>query len=204
MMQDLLAELEAALKAQSPPLTAAFADPATDDAIRDAERTLSATFPDDLKAFLLCANGQQSQSPRNFTPVGDYIVPRLRFAPGEFALSAWGYFLGVDQIVEQTLYHYELDAYADDDEGRQLFGPVTAHHRHIIITAADDPVSLALDPHPAETGYVGQVVTINDQPDYTAFLAPSLSAFLRTLIDGYQAGRYKRQEDGTFAETDGA
>ena len=47
---------------------------------------------------------------------------------------------------------------------------------------------------------MGQVVTINDQPDVTACLAPSLSAFLRRLIDGFRAVRYERDDDGTLTE----
>jgi len=78
---------------------------------------------------------------------------------------------------------------------------VSAHHKHIILTIADDPVSLALDLQPAPGGHVGQVVTINDQPDYTACLAPNLSSYLRLLIDGFRAGRYK-QEYGTLTEID--
>jgi cell wall assembly regulator SMI1 len=198
MMQDLLRELEAALQAQVPPLTAAFAPPATATAINRAEQKLDTRFPEDLKAFLLCANGQRSTG---LTPQGDYIVPRLRFVADVDELSAWGYFLGVEEIVEQTLFHRQRDEYPEDDEGRVFVGPVTAHHRHLIITAADDPVSLALDLLPAEGGQVGQVVTINDEPDYTAVLAPDLTSLLRMLIEGYRAGRFRGQEDGTLSDT---
>ena len=201
-MQSLLTDLETVLQSQTPPLTATFADPATEDAIREAEDKLDATFPEDLRAFLLCANGQRTED--GIYPVGNFVVPRIRFAPGGWGLSAWGHFLGLEQIVEHTLYHYELDEYENDDEGREFIGPVAAHYRHIIISAADDPVSIGLDLRPAKGGQIGQVVTINDQPDYTACLAPSLSAFLRLLIDGYRAGRFKREEDGTLTETDNA
>ncbi|HUT88836.1 MAG TPA: SMI1/KNR4 family protein [Thermoguttaceae bacterium] len=199
-MQDLLSELEAALQSQTPPLTAAFADPANEDAIREAENELMIAFPEDLRAFLLRADGQQSKD--GIYPVGNLIVPRIRFAAGEFGLSAWGHFLRLEKIVEHSQYHRELEEFEDDDDDREYIGPVTAHHKHIIITEADDPVSLALDLQPAEGGHVGQVVTINDQPDCTACLAPSLSSFLRMLIDGYRGGRYTQEEDGTLTETD--
>lgn len=197
-MQALLTELDSVLQAQSPPLTAAFADPATQDAIRAAEHKLGISFPADLRAFLLCANGQKTKD--GIYPVGDFIVPRIRFGSGKWHLSAWGQFLSLDKIVEHTQYHFELDKFPEDDEGRVLVGPVKAHHKHIILTMADDPVSLALDLQPAKGGHVGQVVTINDQPDYTACLAPSLSTYLRLLIDGFRDGRYKRQKDGTLTE----
>ena len=199
-MQDLLTELEAALQAQTPPLTAAFAAPATEAAIRDAEEKLGVSLPEDLRQFLLCANGQQTRD--GIYPAGDFIVPRLRFGKGEWEMSAWGQFLSLDKIVEHTQYHFELDQYPEDDAGRVLVGPVSAHHRHIIITMADDPVSLALDLQPAPGGHVGQVVTFNDQPDYTACLAPSLSSFLRRLIEGFRAGRYQSRGDGVLTEID--
>lgn len=196
-MQELLNKLEAALKAQSPSLTAAFAKPATDGAIRRAEESLDVTFPDDLRAFLRCANGQKLKD--GVSPTGDSIVPRLHIPQAETEMSAWGHFLGLDQIVEHTGYHRDLEEYAEDDE-RKFIGPVTSHYNHIILTAADDEASLALDLHPGAGGKVGQVVTINDQPDYTACLAPSLTDFLKLLIDGYEKGRFQRGGDGTLTE----
>lgn len=196
-MHKLLAELEAALQSQSPPLTAAFAKPATRDVIRRAEEDLGVPFPKDLREFLLCADGQRCEG---HTPVGDYIVPRMKVGPKQSKLSAWGYLLSVKQIVEQTRYHRERGEFEEDERGRRLYGPVTLHHEHLIITDADAPAQLALDPRPAEGGHIGQVVTFNDQPDYTACLAPSLSAFLRLLIDGFRAGRFRKEEDGTLSE----
>lgn len=195
-MRKLLDDLEAALQAQSPPMTAKFAKPATEAAIRKAEEDLETTFPDDLRVFLLCANGQKTDKDGIY-PAGDFIVPSMKFVPGGSELSAWGFFLQLDKIVEHTGYQYELSEYDDDDEGRKYFGPVAYHHRQIILTQADDPVSIALDLQPAEGGQVGQVITFNDQPDYTAWLAPSLSVFLQMMVDGYRAGRFQRHEDGT-------
>src|SRR6185436_8755345 len=100
--------LEAALQSHSPPLAAAFAKPATGAAIRKAERELETTFPEDLKAFLLCANGQKSRK-GGFYPVGDFIIPRIRFAPGACGMSAWGHFLDLKHIVENTHSEYKLD-----------------------------------------------------------------------------------------------
>jgi len=196
-MQNLLTELESALQSQTPAMTAAWADPATEEAIREAEAALDVSFPDDLRAFLLSADGQ---TVADYAPVGNFIVPRMPFAPDVSDLSAWGYFLSLSQIVEQTQYYREIAEESGDDEGRQYFGPVAAHHQHILITSSDDPVSIGLDLQPAEGGHVGQVVTINDQPDHTAVLAPSLSAFLQRLVDGYRARRFRREEDGTMTE----
>lgn len=198
MMQHLLTELEAALQAQSPPLAAGFAEPATEEAIREAEHKLGVSFPEDLRAFLLCANGQKTKD--GLYPVGNFIVPRMRIGPGEWDLSAWGQFLCLDKIVEQTQYHFELAEFIEIGEGRVLIGPVTEHHKHIILTMADAPVALGLDLQPAAGGHLGQVVTINDQPEFTACLAPNLSSYLRVLIDGFRAGRYKQQADGTLTE----
>ena len=122
-MQELLEELEAALQSQSPPATAAFDKPATEDAIRKAERRLDTKFPDDLRRFLLCANGQRVD--RHGYPIGDFIVPSIRYAPGKWGWSAWGHFLPLRGIVEGTRWQYEL-AQLDPDEsdGRKFIGPV--------------------------------------------------------------------------------
>lgn len=197
LMQELLNKLEAALQAQTPSMTAAFAKPATDGQIRRAEESLEVTFPDDLRAFLRCANGQKLKD--GIYPTGNFIVPRMHIEGTESEMSAGGHFLGIDGIVEHTGYHRELAEYGDDEE-RQFIGPVTSHYNHIILTASDDPVALALDLQPGPGGTVGQVVTINDQPDYTACLAPSLTAFLTMLVDGFQQGRFLREQDGTLTE----
>lgn len=197
-MQKLLTQLEAALQAQTPALSAKFADAATEAEIRDAEEKLKVRFPADLRAFLLCANGQKT--PEGFYPEGSFVVPRIRFSSEIDCVSAWGYFLQLDKIVEQTLCYRELAEMGDTDEYRKFFGPVKAHHNHILITGADDPVSIALDLDPADGGHVGQVVTINDQPDVTAFLAPSLSFFFLILSEGFLAGRYRQEVDGTLSE----
>lgn len=198
-MRELLEELEAALQSQSPPRTAAFAKPATEDAIRKAERNLDATFPDDLRRFLLCANGQRVNKHGN--PIGDFIVPSIRFAPGMWGWSAWGHFVPLREIVEGTRWQYEL-AELDPDEydGRKFIGPVRSHYKHIIITRSDDAFCLALDPKPARGGRIGQVVTYNDQPEYTGYLARDLSTFLQMLVNGYREGRFQRDENGTYKE----
>jgi hypothetical protein len=44
--------------------------------------------------------------------VGDFIVPRMPFAPDVGNLSAWGCFLSLAETVEQTQCYHEQ---ADDD-----------------------------------------------------------------------------------------
>lgn len=199
IMQNRIESLDRALQAQTPPLTANFKGPASRAAIEKAETRLGVNFPKELKAYLLCANGQKLGRDRIY-PSGDIIVPQIRFRKGSRGLSAWGQFLQLHKIVEFTRCEFELDQYPDDDLGRELIGPVTAHHRHIIISMADDPCSIGVDLQPGEGGRVGQIVTIEDQPDYTACIAPSLSSFLRLLADGYLAGRFQRTGFGTIAE----
>lgn len=197
-MRKILDDLESALQAQTPPMTAAFAEPATEAEIREAERRLEITFPDDLTSFLLCANGQQTDED-DIYPAGDFIIPRMKVAPDIPELSAWGQLLQLDKIVTFTQYQFEIEEFGLD-EGRILYGPVVNHTRQIILTQADDPVSIALDLQPAEGGRYGQVVSCNDQPDYLLYLAPDLASFLQRLVDGYRSKRFQQAEDGTVSE----
>lgn len=201
-MKNIIEQLTVALKTCDPPLDPGFAGPANEEALRRAEATLNVQFGDDLKAFLLCANGQQNDGTwQTFatTFTGDPIVPGLRFGPASEHFSAWGWLLGVEGIVKYTLAFRQI-VEINHDEQYESHGPAGFHDRYILISAADDPVSLGIDLQPRKGGIPGQIVTINDQPNHVAVIAPNLEAFLRTVADGYRDGRFKLQQNGTWCE----
>jgi cell wall assembly regulator SMI1 len=206
-IKSLVTKLETVLMNLDPPMPPRFAPPATKKKIAAAEKSLGVKFPAELCEFLLYANGQSEDAYDE-----SCIVPTIRFGKGRSQKSAWGYFANLERIVGLTQWRlpeegeeYPFDGV--DSQGRstrKFFGPVGHLSRDsmkIFFTYADDAVSLAIDLAPLKGGKVGQVVTINDQPDYSAVIAPSLSAFLRIMIDGYRSGRFKRQKKyGTMGE----
>lgn len=195
-MKAIFDDLTNVLSKLHPPINPKFAAPANEQAIRQAEAALNVEFVDDLKAFLLCADGQ---APDGYWFAGDPILPRLRFGPAPEQLSAWGCLLGADKIVEHTLAFREI---VEEMEGEEYesHGPAHYHAQYIIISAAEDPVTLGIDLRPQEGGTVGQIVTISDQPNDVAVIAPSLKEFLRAIADGYRDGRFKLRENGTWCD----
>ena len=198
-MQELFARFQNQLVALS--IDPKFAPPATERKLRTAEKALGLEFPASLRAFYLCANGQRGEE---FDYQGEPVVPRVRFAPGWEGLSAWGWFASLSRLVELTEYFREAmeetECYALDDEGVVCHGPTKAHRSYLLFTDAEDPLTLALDLQPEPGGTFGQVVTLNEQPNHIAVLAPSLEAFFEMLIEGYGNGRFVKQEIGHWSE----
>ena len=97
IMQNRIDNLDRALRAQTPPLKANFKDPVSRSTIEKAEKQLGVNFPKELKAYLLCANGQRLGRDRIY-PSGDFIVPQIRFRRGPRGLSAWGQLLQLDKL----------------------------------------------------------------------------------------------------------
>lgn len=64
---------------------------------------------------------------------------------------------------------------------------------------SDNPTSIAIDFRPATGGVLGQVVAINDQPNYVDVLARSYRAFMQMIVDGYDSGRFTYKE-GAWGE----
>lgn len=198
-MQELLKRLHERLAALS--IDPKFAPPATDEELRAAEEALCVAFPSSLRELYLCANGQLGEL---WSYETEPIVPRFRFAPGWEGLSAWGWLCPLARVVELTqLYREEMDengCFEWDDEGVVCHGPAKAHKSYIQFTDADDPLTLALDLQPEPGGAFGQVVTLNEQPNHIAVIAPSLEAFFEMMVEGYGNGRFTKQKIGNWSE----
>lgn len=122
----------------------------------------------------------------------------FRFGPEPVHFSAWGWLLGIEQIVDLTLWYRDL-AEENEDEKYECRGPACFHGDYIQLVSSTNPTSIAIDPRPLEGGTIGQVVAINDQPNYVVVLAPSLREFLRSIADGYDNGRFQYR-DGVWSE----
>lgn len=194
-MKLLLDEYSKALASLPQPMEARFAPPAGTDSLRRAEEALGCQLPGSLAEFLLAADGQQSDG---YAPLGDYIIPSIRFAPGEEGLSAWGYFLGLEAITELSLGKWE-DYEGEDPGDIECFGPVVPHYRHLHLSSSTDDMGVCCDLQPAEGGRLGQIVTVNGSPDRIACLAPTMEEFIRIIIDGIRRGRF-RQVNGILVE----
>lgn len=199
-MKTIARDFIEALAKLDPPVDAKFRGPASKEAIEQAQVKLGVTLDNDLIEFLLCINGQEpgDPEPAPYWFLGDPIVPSFRFGPEPVQFSGWGWLLGIEQIVEITLWYRD---FAEENEGEQYtcLGPAYFHGDYIQLISATNPTSIAIDLHPAEGGTVGQIVALNDQPNYVVVLAPSFREFLQMVVDGYENGRFK-YNDGTWSE----
>jgi cell wall assembly regulator SMI1 len=190
-MEIIARDLVAALAKLDPPPDPRFRGPAQEEAIRQAQVKLRVAFDKDLIEFLRCIDGQEPEGAADFCWFpGDPIVPMFRFGPDPVQFSGWGWLLGVEQIVEHTL-RYRGMAEENADEIYECIGPACFHGDYIQLVSSENPTSIAIDLRPLEDGVLGQIVEINDQPNYVVVLAPSLREFLRSIADGYENGRFK-------------
>ena len=198
-MEMIARDLVAALAKLDHPPNPRFRGPAQEGDIRQAQVRLGVALDDDLIEFLRCIDGQEPEGAADFCWFpGDPIVPMFRFGPDPVQFTAWGWLLGVEQIVEHTL-RYRGMAEENADEIYECIGPACFHGEYIQLVSSENPTSIAIDLRPLEGGVLGQIVAINDQPNYVVVLAPSLREFLRSIADGYENGRFK-YADGTWSE----
>ena len=47
---------------------------------------------------------------------------------------------------------------------------------------------------------MGQVISVHDQPEYTARIAPSLSAYFKMMIEGFREQRFRLSEWRIWSE----
>lgn len=194
-MKALIRKFKSILAKRDPPLDPGFNPPASKKQISSAERSLGVKLPKDLQDFLLAANGQTEDCHSE----GDVVVPRLRFAKGQGKLTAEGWFADVDSIVERTLFDRQYRD-AKPIPKTKRWGSVKSHAGLINITVSDSPWLLAVDLKPDQGGVVGQVVSVNEFPEQTVWIAPSLTDFIRRLIEGFSEDRYQVDEDGYLSE----
>ena len=105
-METIARDLVAALAKLDPPPDPMFRGPAQEGAIRQAQVELGVALDRELIDFLMCIDGQEPEgSAAIYNFPGDPIVPRFRFGPEPVHLSAWGWLLGIERIVDLTLWY---------------------------------------------------------------------------------------------------
>ena len=190
-MNALIDDLCDALRSLPNPMDPKFAPPATDEEVRAAETALGFTFPESFVEFLQFANGQMMES--KYSVAGDYIIPSMRLSVDEEQPTAWGCLMPLDLITESTQF-FRDDYEGEEPEGIRCFGAVKPHYDHIFITNCSDAFGICLDPDPPENGNIGQLVTVNGNPDFIGFVAPTFAKFIETITQGIRDGRFKQNE----------
>jgi cell wall assembly regulator SMI1 len=147
---------------------------------------LGLTFPDELKYFLMCHNGQDFYSSEN--GYGDPLIPMMRQPVNGNGYSHY-WLCGVSDIVECTLrYRDDLDCFPQEDF--QTFGPVRYHDQFIVFTNSENADCLVIDLLPQPGGVVGQIVLYSTQTPELLVVAPDLQMFLQSLTNDYTKGRF--------------
>ena len=194
-MKTIARDLMSALSKLDPPVDPRFRGPASPEAIQQAQVQLGVALDHDLIEFLMCIDGQE---PDGWGYLGDPIVPKFRFGPEAVHFSGWGWLLGIEQIVEVTLWWRDM-AEENEDEEYECHGPACFHGDYIQLMRSENPTSIAMDLRPLDGGVVGQVVAINDQPNHIVVLASNFREFLLSVVEGYENGRFQYR-DGTWSE----
>ncbi|HXD88707.1 MAG TPA: SMI1/KNR4 family protein [Urbifossiella sp.] len=185
-MQSTIQGLAEAIAVLNPPIKPRLRAPASEEEIRSAEANLGLDFPEDLKHFLLCHDGQDFyDSTRGY---GDPLVPMMRQPANGQGYSH--YWLGsAKEIVESTRSNWSDHEWLRD-VGFAVIGPARYHDRYIIFTGSENADCLALDMLPEVDGVVGQVAIFSTQAPQIVVVAPDLETYLRSLAAGYKQGRF--------------
>lgn len=186
-MQSTIRAVCRAIEVLHPPINPRLRSPANEEEIRSAEKSLGLAFPEDVKHFLLCHNGQDFYS--SVSGYGDPLIPMMRHrAKGQAYSHYW--LCGVKEIVENTL-GYRDDRQWIQEERFETIGPARYHDQFLVFTATENADCLVLDLLPEPGGVVGQVVLFSTQAPEIIVLAPDLETFLQSLAADYKKGRFQ-------------
>ncbi len=186
-MQSTVRDLCEAIEKLDPPIKPRLRPPADEEEIRSAEKTLGLVFPEELRHFLLCHDGQDFYSSGN--GYGDPLIPMMRQpATGNGYSHYW--LSGVKEIVEGTVnYRNDLDCFPAEQFA--TVGPARYHDHFILFTNTENADCLVIDLFPEPGGVVGQVVLYSTQTPELIVVAPDLGAFLQSLAADYSKGRFQ-------------
>lgn len=166
------AEVRAALERALPAPTASFRPPASRDELQRLGKALGRPVPLELAALLTVANGQDDVAGASGS-INDHR------------------FLGVGEIIDM---HRMLDAVVGD---LSMSAPQPSSYTDLVWSPAWIPFlasegdCYAIDMAPGEAGRVGQVLFRPNVPDLDEPKAPSLAAFLQTVVEIIEAGDYE-------------
>jgi cell wall assembly regulator SMI1 len=181
---ELWKRLESHLKRHAPPeVLHTLNTPATARQIRNAEKQIGMTFPDELVESLLVHNGQVA--------VDVPLVPE-EYEKGRGSwIATVGILMDLDTIVGNTKFYQQVDRATMRREAAhgENRGPLRrdGNWSWIVYVNSDGDV-LALDLNPAPGGSVGQVVSRT--LGALTVLAPSYRAWFEQLVERYESGRY--------------
>jgi len=186
-MPSTIRELCNVIEKLDPPIKPRLRVAAREEEIRSAENSLGLAFPEELKHFLLCHDGQDFYS--SASGYGDPLIPMMRQpANGKGYSHYW--MCGVKEIVECTVsYRDDLDCF--QDERFETIGPARYHDQFIVFTNTENADCLVIDLLPEPGGVVGQVVLFSTQWPELIVLAPDLETFLQSLTADYRKGRFQ-------------
>jgi cell wall assembly regulator SMI1 len=172
---ELWQTLEAWLQQHLPELLADLNPGCTDDQLAALEQRLGCQLPEDFKAFYKIHNGQQDEATGLF-----FGLPYLSLEAIDEQWSMWQELSTEDFANEMTGTAYP--------EGAII--PTYINLKWIPLTEDGSGNHLGIDLDPGPTGTLGQIINFGpDEIDRFA-IAPSLTAFLRWMLDQYQSGNF--------------
>jgi cell wall assembly regulator SMI1 len=186
-MRSTVRELCHTIEKLDPPIKPRLRGPAGEEEIRSAEKALGLAFPEDLKYFLMCHNGQEFYS--SASGYGDPLIPMMRQPANGNGYSHY-WLGGATQIVEGTIrYRHDLECFQEEEF--ETFGPALYHDQFIVFTDSENADCLVIDMLPEPGGVVGQVVLFCTQAPQLIVLAPNLETYLQSLAADYKKGRFQ-------------
>lgn len=145
--------------------------------------------------------GGQDYPSQNAEP----LFPGIRFRgsagnavdmEGIMAFTSAVWLNSLEELVEITeCLRGEFEDLGECVDSFEVNGPARYHDKVIGFTGTENSDSLIIDLQPEAGGTVGQVVMVRTQPFEIAVIAPSLSAFLSDILDGYQSGRFHHHHE---------
>ena len=203
-VRDLWKRLERHLAKHAPAVLPFLNPPATDAAIRAAEKKLGVRLPPDLADSLRVHDGQPEEAGKPPHPIP--LVPAEHTASGVYR-ATWGCLASLSHLVERTLADPgmipDIASLANDFEYE---GPVRRDGvwSWLVFVDSGSGDTLTLDLDPAEGGQVGQVLSSIHDPSCLLVLAPGYREWFETLVTRYESGRYvvAEDDDGEFEAID--
>lgn len=142
-INQLWSDLEAWLSIHCKELDGAFRPGASPNKIEAVERMLGVTFPDDVRQFYLCHDGQYDKPP--------YLFNGFQFLSLDMMASEWSCW----QELDADPHHYELD-YIPVPEIK----PIWWSSKWVPFTADGCGNCQCIDLDPNQAGKSGQIITM--------------------------------------------
>jgi cell wall assembly regulator SMI1 len=161
----LWADLEVWLSIHCKELDGAFRPGASPNKIEAVERMLGVTFPDDVRQFYLCHDGQRDMTPNLFNG--------FQFLPLDMVASDWSFW----QELDADQNHYELD-YIPVPEIKPIWW--SSKWVPFAANGAGDYQCIDLDPNQA--GKSGQIITMWHCETSRCLEASSLTEWFDTFV----------------------